>query len=103
MVNQTLGTLCSQGGAEKGLPGVSWDIPGAQGGGGSLSVGSIPLCFVSCRKKMKEREKGTGGAAVGEDRVEKKHQKSRVNLLTSPDSAAPLVISVGYRGCQRRL
>lgn len=42
---------------------------------------------------------------MGEDRV-KKQQKSRVNLLTSPDSAAPLVISVGYRvvrvGCKDR-
>lgn len=76
MVNQTLGTLCCRGGAEKGLPGVSWDIPGARGGWGSLSVGSIPLCFVSCRKKMREREKEAGGAAVGEDTVKKSIKKA---------------------------
>lgn len=99
---QTLGTLGDRGGAEKGLPGVSCDSPGAQGGWGSPSAGSVPLCFVSRRERTREREKEAGGAALGEDRV-KKQQKSRVNLLTSPDSAAPLVISVGYRGCQSRL
>lgn len=72
MVKADLG---HQGGAEKGLPGVSCDVPGAEGGWGSLSVGSISLCFVSCHEKMREREKEAGGAAVGQDRV-KKQQKS---------------------------
>lgn len=66
-----MGTLCHRGGAEKGLPGVSCDIPGAQGGCGSLSVGSVPLC----RKKTREREKEAGGAAVGEDRVKTASKK----------------------------
>lgn len=76
MAEQSLGTLCGRGGAEKGLPGVSWDIPGAQGAYGSLSVGSLPLCFVSCRKKTRERGKEAGGAAVGEDRVKKSIKKA---------------------------
>lgn len=96
---QTLGTLCDRRGAGKGLPGQL----GCSGGAGWLGepvsrVHPPVLCVV----EKEGRRKQEGQRWQGEDRV-KKLQKSRVNLLTSPDSAAPLVISVGYRGCQSRL
>lgn len=56
MAEQSLGTLCGRGGAEKRLPGVSWDIPGAQGAYGSRRSG--PSLCASCRAV---RRRGKGG------------------------------------------
>lgn len=100
---QTLGTLCDRRGAEKGLPGSAGMFWGHRVAGGACQSGPSPRAPCrAVRRQGKGRRKQEGQRWQGEDRV-KKLQKSRANLLTSPDSAAPLVISVGYRGCQSRL
>lgn len=64
--------------------------------GGSVSVGTISLCFMSCHKKKGKGSKMRGGERHRKKKEKKQTKKSRVNLLASPDYAAPLVISVGY-------
>lgn len=83
-------------------------LPEPVGGWETVIVGSLSTSFHAIRKRGegirirrgKEREKKK--KKKGEESTTTT-KKNRVDLLASPDCAAPLVISVGYRGCQSEL
>lgn len=85
-------------------------LPEPVGGWETVIVGSLSTSFHAIRKRGegirirrgKERKKKKKERKKEKNQQQQK-KKNRVDLLASPDCAAPLVISVGYRGCQSEL